>query len=193
MSIAEAPVRHFTAADLLTMPDGDRYELVDGELVEIDMSNESSWIAGEIHALIRNFAKEHDLGWAFPDNTSYQCYPWDEDRVRKPDASFIAKHRLPDGPLASGHCPIAPDLAVEVISPHDLYLDVEAKVQEYLRAGVQMVWVATPLTRTVWVHTQDQSSSLHLTEEAELSGDPVLPGFRCRVAELFPPTPAPAR
>jgi len=187
MSLAEAPPRRYTAADLLTMPDGDRYELVDGELVEIEMSNESSWIAGEIHALIRNFAKEHNLGWAFPDNTSYQYYPWDEDRIRKPDASFITRQRLPGGPLVSGHCPVAPDLAIEVISPHDLYQDVEEKVLEYLRAGVRLVWVVAPSTRTVMVHRAGDASLLHLFDTGELTGDEVLPGFRCRVADLFPP------
>lgn len=189
MSIASPP-RKYTAADLLTMPDGDRYELVDGELVELEMSNESSWIAGEIHALIRNYAKEHNLGWAFPDNTGYQCYPWDEDRVRKPDASFVSKSRLPEGPLVTGYCPVAPDLAVEVVSPHDLYYEVEEKVLEYLRAGVRVVWVVTPLTRTIMVHRTEVSSPQWLTETDELSGEAVLPGFRCRVADLFPPRSA---
>ncbi len=191
MSIASPP-RKITAADLLTMPDGDRYELVDGELLELDMSNESSWVAGEIHARIRNHVKEHHLGWAFPDNTSYQCFPWEENRVRKPDASFIAKDRLPNGPLPVGHCRVVPDLAVEVVSPHDLYFDVEAKVLEYLRAGVRVVWVVTPSTRTVMVHRAETASPSHLTDDAELTGDPVLPGFRCRVGDLFPPRAAAA-
>lgn len=186
MSIASPP-RRYTAADLLTMPDGDRFELVDGELVELEMSNESSWIAGEIYRRIANWATEKALGWAFPDNTSYQCYPWDEDRVRKPDASFVAKGRLPDGPLPVEHCTVAPDLAVEVVSPHDLYYDVEEKVLEYLRVGVRLVWVVTPSTRTIMVHRADAASPLHLTEAAELTGDPELPGFHCRVGELFPP------
>lgn len=189
MSIASPP-RKYTAADLLSMPEGDRYELVNGELVELEMSNESSWIAGEVHARIRNFAKEHDLGWAFPDNTGFQCYPWDEDRVRKPDASFVAKHRLPNGPLETGYCPIAPDLAVEVVSPHDLYYDVIAKVDEYLQAGVQSVWVIAPTSRTIMVHRAGVASPTRLTAADELTGDPALPGFRCRVEELFPPRPA---
>lgn len=186
MSIASPP-RKYTATDLLTMPDGDRFELVDGELVELEMSNESSWIAGEIYRRIANCVIENSLGWAFPDNTSYQCFPWEENRVRKPDASFIARGRLPNGPLPVGHCRVAPDLAVEVVSTHDLYVDVEEKVLEYLRAGVQLVWVVTPSTRTVMVHRADASSPLHLTETVELTGDPVLPGFHCRVGDLSPP------
>jgi len=53
---------------------------------------------------------------------------------------------------AEGHCPIAPDLAVEVVSPHDLYSEVEAKVNDYLGAGVSLVWVVDPPTRSVRVH-----------------------------------------
>lgn len=189
MTLASPP-RKYTAADLLSMPEGDRYELVDGELVELEMSNESSWIAGEVHALIRNFAKEHDLGWAFPDNTGYQCYPWDKDRVRKPDASFISKPRLPNGPSDAGYCAVAPNLAVEVVSPHDLYYDVMAKVDEYLRAGVQMVWVILPTTQSIMIHRAGITSPTRLTAAEELTGDPALPGFRCRVAALFPPRPA---
>ncbi len=190
MSLA-TPLRKYTAADLLTMPDGDRYELVDGELVEIETSAESSWIAGEFHAVIRNYAKAQRLGWAFPDSTGYQCFSWEENRIRKPDASFVSLKRLPEGPPATGYLSVAPDLVVEVISPHDLYYDVERKTLEYLRAGVRMVWVVTPSTRTVMVHRSDVSSPTHLTDTAELTGDPVLPGFRCRVADLFPPHPTP--
>lgn len=180
-----------TAADLLTMPDEDRYELVDGELVERERSNESSWIGGEVYRRLANWVVDGSLGWAFPDNTGYQCFGWDEDRVRKPDASYISKARLPDGPLTAGYCPFAPDLVVEVVSPHDLYLDVEEKVLEYLRAGVRMVWVVTPSTRTILVH-QSEGSLQWLKDADELSGDPVLPGFRCRVGDLFPPRPAAA-
>ena len=186
MSLASPP-RKYTAADLLTMPDGDRFELVDGELVEIEMSNESGWVAGEVYRRIANDAIEGSLGWAFPDNTSYQCYPWDENRIRRPDASFISKARLPEGPLPAGHCPIAPDLAVEVVSPNDLYYDVELKVQEYLRVGVGLVWVVNPVTRSVMVDRAGTESPSRFAESATLTGEPVLPNFRCQVADLFPP------
>jgi Uma2 family endonuclease len=188
MSLASLP-RKYTAADLLSMPDGDRYELADGEFVELEISNETSWIAGEIYRRIANWVTDESRGWASPDNTAYQCFPWDEDRVRKPDASFVTKSRLPEAPIAVGYCPVASDLVVEVVSPHDLYYDVEEKVLEYLRAGVRMVRVVTPSTRTVMVHRSGDASRLYLTETAELSGAPVLPGFSCRVADLFPPRP----
>jgi Uma2 family endonuclease len=188
MALAFFP-RKFTAADLLSIPDGDRYELADGELVELEISNESSWIAGEIYRRIANWVTDESRGWASPDNTGFHRFPWDEDRVRNPDASFVARLRLPEGPIAAGYCSVAPDLVVEVVSPYDLYYDVEQEVLEYLRAGVRMVWVVTPSTRTVMVHRSGDASRLHLTETAALSGSPVLGGFSCRVPDLFPPRP----
>jgi Uma2 family endonuclease len=108
--------------------------------------------------------------------------------VRKPDVSFIRRGRLPDERLPKGHVTIPPDLAVEVLSPNDLADEVDEKVKEYLEAGVLVVWVVFPKTRTVQIHRAD-GPIVKLTETDELSGEEVLPGFRCRVGEIFPPQP----
>ena len=92
------------------------------------------------------------LGWVAGADASYQCFPAAARQVRKPDASFIRIDRLPAGEEPEGHCPIAPDLAVEVVSPNDLYSEVEEKVDDYLAAGVRLVWVIDPPTRTAHVH-----------------------------------------
>jgi Uma2 family endonuclease len=189
MSLA-APPQRYTPEDLLTMPDGDRYELVDGQLVEREMSMESSWIAGEIAGLLRDFVKSRQLGWVFPEETSFQCFLEEPRRVRKPDTSFFGKSRLPNGPLSEGHCPLAPDLVVEVVSPNDLFYEVEIKVDEWLRAGVPLVWVVNPANRTVLVHRATEPSPQKLTERETLTGDDVLSGFVCGVNELFPPRAA---
>ena len=182
----------FTADELLTMPEGDRYELVAGELRELHMSQESSWVAGKIFRLLGNFAEDAGIGWVFPEGTSYQCFPWDPQMVRKPDTSFIARDRLPDGPTGEGHTRIVPDLAVEVVSPHDKAYEVDAKVADYREAGVPTVWVANPNQRTIKVYRlEDPSSSSHLSADDELSGDGVLAAFSCRVVDLFPPPHTP--
>ena len=114
----------YTAEDLLTMPDGDLYELVDGQLVERDMGTESNWIAGKLFRLIADYAESNGLGWGLPTDNSYQCFPGRPNQVRKPDVSFIRLGRLPNEKLPRGHCRIAPDLVAEVISPNDFYADV---------------------------------------------------------------------
>lgn len=187
MSIAVEP-RRYTPDDLLTMPDGDRYELVNGELVERNLSMESSWIAGEMHRRIANFVIERGLGWAYPEGTSYQCFREESRRVRKPDTSFIMTQRLPNGPLPEGHCPMAPDLAVEVVSPNDLFYEVDIKVDEWLHAGTRLVWVVVPATHTVLIHRRGQPSPTRLQVTDKLTGEEVLPGFECDVGALFPPS-----
>ncbi|MBW3596832.1 MAG: Uma2 family endonuclease [Planctomycetes bacterium] len=184
MSIGEQTA--YTASDLLEMPDGDRYELAGGQLVEREMGAESSWVAGNVHTHLNNFVLQHELGWALPEGTSFQCFPDDPERVRRPDVSFIARGRLASDILPRGHCRIAPDLAVEVVSPRDSYYEVDQKVSEYLAAGVQQVWVVNPDNRTLRVHHLNGPLS-HLNENDVVSGEDLLPVFGRRVGDFFPP------
>jgi Uma2 family endonuclease len=176
----------YTAADLLRIPDGDHYELVDGELVETETGGRSSWISGRVFVRVEAYASSRG-GWAFPDNTAYQCFEIEADRVRRPDGSYIAPRRLPGNTIPEGHIPIAPDLAVEVISPNDIYYRVEQKVREYLDAGVRMVWLINPDDRTVRVFSKGEHISVQLGPDDELTGGDVMPGFACKVGDLFPP------
>lgn len=118
----------------------------------------------------------------------YRCFgdvfPDDPDRIRRPDASFIRMDRLRSGPLPQGHCDIVPDLVVEVISPNDLYGEVEDKVEEYLAAGVRLVWVIYPPHKAFRIHRANGSVQ-DLKATTELTGEDVIPGFRCPVSELF--------
>ena len=180
-----------TPEDLLAMPDGDRYELVNGELVERNMGWQSSRIGARAVHLLSAHCDTHGLGWVAGADAGYQCYPGDPGMVRKPDASFVRLERLPPEDEPEGHCRIAPDLVVEVVSPNDLYYEVEDKVAEYLGTGVRMVWVVNPPTHTVRIHRVDGSEAL-LHEADELSGEDVVPGFRCRVGAPFAIPTAPA-
>lgn len=185
MTAIEAQPRTYTPADLLAMPDGKRYELVNGHLVERTVSGLSSAVGMELGSLIRNHCRADNPDWVFGADCGYQCFPGAPLKVRKPDVSFIRRDRLPVEQLAEGFITVAPDLAVEVVSPNDLAYDVEAKVQEYLEAGTRLVWVVYPPTRTVWIYRAD-GSMIGLRALDELSGEDVLPGFRCPVGALFP-------
>lgn len=188
MNAVTAPARH-TPADLLRMPDGDRYELVDGTLVERVRSTWSSYVAGRVYGRIDAHSQANSLGWVLPEGTSYQCLPDTPSRVRWADVSFIRQGRLSlEQATAEGHLSIAPDLAVEVVSPNDLAYDIDAKVQEFLRAGAQLVWVVNPTVRTVEVHRPRGTGTI-LREEDDLDGGDVLSGFVCRVGDLFLPPP----
>jgi Uma2 family endonuclease len=182
---AVVATRKYTPEDLLRMPDGNRYELIDGELVEKVMSTKASYVAGNIHVRIHNYANAHQQGWAFPEGNTYQCFRDAPDKVRKADTSFIRKERLSLAQYnQDGHCPIAPDLSVEVVSPNDVKYEVDRKVNEFINAGTQLVWVINPDVRTVEVHRADGSGVI-LNENNTLSGENVLPGFSCKVSDLF--------
>ena len=80
---------------------------------------------------------------------------------------------------------IAPDLAVEVLSPNDLAVEVEERLDDYWKVHIPLIWVVNPETRTVTVYSRG-ASFVRLGEDDELTGGDVLPGFRCRVGDLFP-------
>ena len=175
-----------TPEELLAMPDGGHFELIDGELKERRGSVLSNFVALEIGGILRNHCQEHHQGWLFAAELGYRCFPWEPSKVRRADVSFIRHDRYSWQQLThDGFMTIAPDLAVEVVSTNDLVGELDEKVEEYLRAGVKLVWVVRPAARAVQVFRADRSESW-LWAADELSGEDVLPGFRCRVGDLFP-------
>ena len=180
------PDRLYTPEDLLLMPDGERFELVDGHLVEPNVSTLSSLVESSINFSIVSYNRSHQLGWVFTASNMYRCFPHRPGLIRKPDVSFIRADRAGPELLESRIVTIAPDLAVEVISPNDEAEDVEIKVRDYLRAGVRLVWAVFPIARSARVHRPDGTIA-GLDEEDELDGEDVLPGFRCRLGDVFPP------
>ena len=184
MSTIEARIR-CTPDDLQNMPDGIMFELVDDYLVERNVSAESSWVAGKLLSLFRSHGEARGLDWFLGPDCGYRCFPDQPAKVRRADVSYVRKDRLPTAQFREGFLDVAPDLAVEVISPNDLAYKVESKVQEYLDAGVTLVWVIDPATRMVRIYRGDGTIA-GLRARDELDGEDVLPGFRCRVADLFP-------
>jgi Uma2 family endonuclease len=170
--------------DLLRMPDGDRYELIDGVPREKHMGAESDMIAIGLGSLLTAFVKANKLGLTFGAQTGYQCFPNRPKLVRMPDASFVAKGRLPGDKAPKGYVPLAPDLAVEVVSPGEFAEELWEKLTDYKSVGIRLVWVVSPATRIVQVRRADGSIT-ELDETGTLSGEDVLPGFSCTVAELF--------
>jgi Uma2 family endonuclease len=185
ISMSTVQATRLTADDLLAMSDERDYELVDGQLRERTMGMESSWVAVTIAHLLYSLAQDGGLGWVFGEGTGFQCFADDPNRVRKPDVAFLRRTQLPKGPPRRGFCRVAPDLAVEVVSPNDTAYEVETKLAEWLDAGVSEVWIVVPHVQKVRIHRADVSETV-LGANDELT-TPLVPGFRCRVAEFFPP------
>jgi Uma2 family endonuclease len=175
-----------TPEDLLALPDEKGYELVDGELVERNVSVLSSWIGCQISVLIGSHIRERQLGWVFGADNGIQCFAHSPNTVRRPDVSFVRAGRLTWDQIGDGWLRVVPDLVVEVISPNDLAEDVEEKVEMFHRVGVPLIWVVSPTARTVRILRSNGLTTI-LREGDELSGEDVVPGFVCPVAAIFPP------
>jgi len=177
--------RH-TPKDLLRMPDAASFELVDGQFVERNVSVLSSLVEGIIFRRLDRFCEEHDRGRVWPRTLGIQCFPDDPNKVRNPDVAFVRKERLRPGHLEEGFLSIHPDLAVEVLSQNDLAYEVDEKIEEYSQARIPLIWIINPEQRSVLIHRIDGTTT-KLHENDEITGENVVEGFRCRVAEFFPP------
>jgi Uma2 family endonuclease len=166
---------------LLAMEDGPSYELLDGELVERDVSRSSQYVAILISELLSSFIRPRRLGELYAAELGIRIFP-DPDRTRKADISFVRRERLPDEDVSFLRIP--PDLVVEVISPSNHAAGMRAKVDEWIECGVKLVWVAFPTAREVQVYRASGHHSI-LTATDEITGEDVLPGFACKVAEFF--------
>lgn len=172
--------RLITADELLRMPhDGYRYELVRGELRKMSPAGyHHGDIAMAIGAHLRTYVAAKRLGKVFAAETGF-VLSRDPDTVLAPDAAFVRAERLlPPGP---GYFPGPPDLAIEVISPSDLYTEVLEKTREWLHAGTPAVVVVEPRTQAVDVHRS--SGTTRVTDVLEL--DDIVPGWHMPLAEVL--------
>jgi Uma2 family endonuclease len=172
-----------TPEDLLRLEDEGLFELVDGKLVEKRMSSLASRTAGIITARLVSFAAQGKLYAVYPEQ-AFQCFPHAPDMIRRPDIAVVVADRVAGVP-EEGHVPVAPDVAIEVVSPSDSVYELDEKLADYRAAGIKLVWVINPKARVVRVHRPDHSVS-QLEEGDTLSGELVLPGFSARVSELLP-------
>ena len=158
-----------------------RYELVDGEVIELAFANDEK---GEVNANVGTAFNIHrrrsGVGQARV-KTGYTLRTG-PDTVRGPDVSFVFQPRV-EG-RGSGFPVGAPDIAVEVVSPSDTAAEVDRKVAEYLSAGSQRVWVVYPAGRRVLIHRTD-GSILSYTDNDVITDEELLPGFFLPLSDIF--------
>ena len=174
-----------TAEDLLCLHyDGLRHELVRGELRTMPRG---SWGHGrdssKLDRSLGNHVETHGLGEVASNDTGF-LLTTNPDTVRAPDVAFVRRERLDQADPERGYYPGPPDLAVEVISPNDLYADVDEKVAEWLEHGTRMVLVVNPRRKSVAVHRPGRDVRM-LGVEDTLDGEDVVPGWSLAVRDLF--------
>lgn len=155
------------------------YEFVNGELILIlPTCGEHGDISSNIQWYLYSHVRTNQLGRVYTSDTGFRV----GERILMPDVAFISTSKLPDD--RSDIFLIPPELAIEVISPSDLQYHIIDKAFAYLEAGTQIVWVIEPVSETVTVYRSETDIEL-LTRKDTLTGEDVIQGFSCPVAQLF--------
>ncbi len=143
-------------------------------------------IVGQVTKLLKDFVDPMRLGAVYAGDTGFVLarHP---DTVRGPDVAFVSTERLCAIEDERRFIPGAPDLAVDVLSPHDRMKEVLGKVSDYLDAGCRLVWVVDPAAEEVHVFRSPFAPEVLTAEDTLHAGD-VLPGFSVQVAQLFRPS-----
>ncbi len=168
--------------ELMRLPkDGYKYEYMEGELKVSPTGMLHESIGVELILKLRAFTKKHQLGRVYSSSVGYRM---ESGNVLSPDVSFVKKSRLPGGKSPAGFGHFAPDLAVEILSPSDNLQEVEDKITEYFENGSGLVWLINPKKRIATVYHSLRHYQI-LQENDELRGGEVVPGFSCKVKDLF--------
>jgi Uma2 family endonuclease len=160
------------------------YEVIDGVYVEKRMGLLESRTAFRLAILLEAFCQANRIGHIAIE-TLFEIPHSDNDR--KPDVAFVSFERwAAEKPTPRVNAwPVAPDLAVEVISPTDKAFDVLEKVHEYFAGGVRQVWHVYSHTEQVFVFDSPNCVRV-FNRDDEITAEPVVPGFRAIVSNLFP-------
>ncbi len=183
--IATPGKKIWTDQAFMALPDdGQHYEIVNGELV--DMGNSGAlhgYICSLLLAALMSYILPKKLGVILDSSTAFKMK---NGNKRSPDISFFAKERLQGmTELPSGFLEGAPDLAVEVLSPGNTIEEIDEKIAEYFENGARLVWVISPTQHYVLVYRSAQEPDRLLKSADSLDGEDVIPGFTLPVADLF--------
>ncbi|MBN8725901.1 MAG: Uma2 family endonuclease [Acidobacteria bacterium] len=174
-----------TEDELLQMPkDGYRYELIEGELRRMaPAGGEHGVLAATFTIALGYFVDLHDLGVICAAETGFTLAK-NPDTTRAPDLAFVSKARIPETGIPKGYWSLAPDLAVEVVSPNDTYDEVEDKIALWLKYGTSIVIVINPRRRNVKVYRSLTNINIFNTADTLTLPD-MFSGFSYPVAKLF--------
>ena len=163
-----------------------RVELVEGEIVTMPPPQALHGVVLiRLAARMFMFVEAQGLGYVTAGDAGF-LLERDEihgNTVRGLDVAFIRGDKLP-GPFPTGLIDIAPDLAIEIMSPSNTVSDTKLKIEQLLRAGCPEVWIVHPDLRRVDVHSAAGIRSFR--EGDSLSAPVILPGFEIAVSDIFP-------
>ena len=178
-AISLAPLEPDMTLEDFLESDLEGYEYVERKLIPMaPLTMEHGEISMSLSLLLGVHIQKNELGRLYPADTDFKL----GDRLVKPDIAFVSTARLPENKRQAS--PVAPDLAVEVVSPTDIQYRIVEKALAYLNAGTRLVWIIEPVGKTVTVY-RSKTDIKTFTIDDTLSGEDVVEGFSCQVAQLF--------
>ncbi len=157
------------------------YEIVNGQPLEKKPSGaKHSRIWVSLATCLGQYLRGKPLGALYGVFTTFQIGA----NERMPDLSFLSFDRFPEVGETEENWKIAPDLAVEVITPTDLFDDIDSRLWEYLSAGVQQVWLISMQRKRITIY-RSATNVTCFTETDELVSEDLFPGFRLKLSKLF--------
>jgi Uma2 family endonuclease len=182
MPMSSTPLKPWSADELPRLPPGWRYEIDAGKLVIMAPAGfRQGRLVSRIDHLLRQFVEATGAGDVTAGEVGFYLQH-DPDTLRAPDVAFFGADKAAQLAAAVGFPDIPPDLAVEVHDPSER--DLPRKVQQYLAAGVRSVWVVDPAAQTVTQYAPGREP-VTLRSRDDTITDPCLPGFACRLRDLF--------
>jgi Uma2 family endonuclease len=174
-----------TAEQLAALPSGNhRYELIKGVLRMMSPAgNVHGRVTSNIHWRLARHVHENKLGTVYAAETGF-CIDQDPDTVRAPDIAFVSASRLLGIEETSGYLRLAPDFVAETVSPNDTFSEIEDKSLCWLSAGVRMVLVADPGTKTFQVYRSAKKTTV-LSMDDVLDADDVVSRWKLHVKDAF--------
>ena len=173
-----------TGDELLAMGDIGPCELIEGRIV---LMSPTGFAHGNYELNfgehLKRFVKQKNLGRVVVGEVGIYTRR-NPDTARAADVAFISNERLAQQTKRSGYLDVAPELVVEILSPDDRWQEVTQKLREYFAAGVRLVWIADPDTKTVYAY-RSLTDIQEFAETDTLTCEDILPGFNAPVANLF--------
>ena len=182
---AIANKRIWSDEELEALPrNGHKHELLDGELIMSPVHANHGIVCMRLGVLLGGFVQQHKLGEAFDSSTGFRL---SETALLSPDISFVSKARLKKILLAPDKFLYgAPDLSIEVLSPSDRMKEIHRKLDLYFEYGTRLVWIVNWKVEQVHIYRPDSIEALTQPKDV-LAGVEVVPGFKCRLSQIFNP------
>ena len=169
-----------TANTQVAFADDLDYEIVDGQKAVKMAGARHGNICVQLITELNLYLRQSKVGRIYTPDTTFQV----GQNERLPDIGFVSIARIPAEGEPVGKWELAPDLAIEIISPNDIWDKVNRKVHDYFAAGVQQVWLVSQTEQEVTIY--DSPTQIRVvTADQELTSEALLPGFKCQVRAFF--------